>query len=90
MQVLPLLIDCRPLTDTNNVVHTFSSVLLLNFGSLVCYVSASHVCMTVFCVCVLYIILVVVVYGLKAQSIDYICLQCFDAVGWAAGRASSL
>ena len=20
----------------------------------------------------------------------YICLQCFDAVGWAAGRASSL
>jgi len=24
------------------------------------------------------------------QLLGYICLQCFDAVGWAAGRASDL
>jgi len=24
------------------------------------------------------------------QCIIYLCLQCFDAVGWAAGRASGL
>ena len=23
-------------------------------------------------------------------SFDYLCLQCFDAVGWVAGRASGL
>ena len=24
------------------------------------------------------------------QCLQYLCLQCFDAVGWAAGRASDL
>ena len=29
-------------------------------------------------------------FFLKLQSAFFLCLQCFDAVGWAAGRASSL
>ena len=24
------------------------------------------------------------------SSLNYLCLQCFDAVGWASGRASGL
>jgi len=27
---------------------------------------------------------------LRCTGISWICLQCFDAVGWAAGRASGL
>ena len=36
------------------------------------------------CVCVYYITLVLIVYQLPLT----VCLQCFDAVGWASARAS--
>ena len=28
--------------------------------------------------------------GVCSEGVDSNCLQCFDAVGWAAGRASGL
>jgi len=30
------------------------------------------------------------VFGLLSICLIYVCLQCFDAVSWAAGRASGL
>jgi len=31
-----------------------------------------------------------VVQTYSVRFVLFVCLQCFDAVGWAAGRASSL
>ena len=45
------------------------------------------------CVCVwLQKLRIIAIYRLKIYStgIPRVCLQCFDAVGWAAGRASGL
>jgi len=43
-------------------------------------------CKTMVVVVVTFLYLLIINFAL----IDTVCLQCFDAVGWAAGRASSL
>ena len=30
------------------------------------------------------------IINIKLEGMETVCLQCFDAVGWAAGRASGL
>ena len=47
-----------------------------------------HIYKNVHIVCILCTCKTVIV-NINLQSV-YLCLQCFDAVGWAAGRASGL
>ena len=49
------------------------------------------------CTCVLLLIAVLqlemhvhLICAIKFYLLTYLCLQCFDAVGWVAGRASGL
>ena len=40
--------------------------------------------------CTVFVFFFLTQFWLVSCSSDYLCLQCFDAVGWAAGRASGL
>ena len=66
---------------TPMLVEEFQSNLMLSFQRCIVHV-CFHILLRVYLSVQLYLNYIHVYY--------HFCLQCFDAVGWAAGRASGL